>query len=580
MKKIIFFLAFLCISTSLNAQNISFQILKSDVFQDEYKNSVILLSEKNDKGELLLVRSYKGSLLPQGEGYYIEKYDENLKLITSFDFNMKHPGHQKYNLILGIFTMNDNLHFVEIYYDLNEKSYICFDNTLSEDFKNTKKELFRLSKEDMIKIGSFSLQQKCYSRANECWTNDNSGIINSENAQNNTNGFYNAFFGSHSGVVYNYNSIYYTESKNEGSDIILNVNENKTAFCIVIDTNSEEKHCLKLYLFDNNLNKKIDVFYENDINDKKCFFQNIQTSPNGNSILLLAKAYRPNPKKKKEGGKYYYEFCKITAENQVSQKIDVGDHFVGTLKTYFHNNELINIGFYSDADNYKYSGVCVFKLDTNSLELKSSNYNPFTPQFLFDKYGDNKSKSLKGIDFKKVFFTEKNEIIINAEESYIESNQINNSMPASNNLYGGMSFNSGGTAHYNFDDIIIAKLNSDGGILWARNINKKQSTIFDDNSFLSYTSIFNKDKNYFFINTKEEIKKLKDDRIEFVQIRKNKSNLNVIQVNGNGDFEFKEILDDEENAVPFMVSKGVIIDNSIYFLGRKGKDKQLLKVTL
>jgi hypothetical protein len=32
--------------------------------------------------------------------------------------------------------------------------------------------------------------------------------------------------------------------------------------------------------------------------------------------------------------------------------------------------------------------------------------------------------------------------------------------------------------------------------------------------------------------------------------------------------------------VPFMVSKGAVIDNTVYFLGRKGKDKQLLKVTL
>ena len=79
---------------------------------------------------------------------------------------------------------------------------------------------------------------------------------------------------------------------------------------------------------------------------------------------------------------------------------------------------------------------------------------------------------------------------------------------------------------------------------------------------------------------KDKIKKLRNDRIEFGQIRKNKSKLNVIQVNENGDFEYEEILDSEENEVPYMVSKGAIIDNSVYFLGRKGKNKQLLKVSL
>jgi hypothetical protein len=136
------------------------------------------------------------------------------------------------------------------------------------------------------------------------------------------------------------------------------------------------------------------------------------------------------------------------------------------------------------------------------------------------------------------------------------------------------------STHYSYDDIVIAKLNYDGDMIWARNINKKQSTTDDDTSYLSYTSTVRNDKTYFFINTRDKIKKLKNDRIEFGQIRKNKSNLNVIEVNAAGDLNYQEILDDEQNEVPFMVSKGAVIDNTVYFLGRKGKDKQLLKITL
>jgi hypothetical protein len=84
---------------------------------------------------------------------------------------------------------------------------------------------------------------------------------------------------------------------------------------------------------------------------------------------------------------------------------------------------------------------------------------------------------------------------------------------------------------------------------------------------------------YFFINTGEKINKIKNDRIEFGQIRKNKSNLNVIRINQNGDFDYEEILDDENSSVPFMVSKGAVINDSVLFLGRKGTNKQLLKVS-
>ena len=585
MKKNIILLLFFLVSVTIFGQQIPYKISKSELFQDEFKDSVILLSEKNpNNGELTLVRSYSGTMLSQGEGFYIEKYDSNLKLKKAFDFEMKHPGYQKYNLILGVFIMDSDIHFVEIYYDLNEKSYICIDNVMSEDFKNTSKELFRFSKEDLKKIGSFSLQQKFYTRAKETWTNDNSGAINSENTLGNTNGFYNSFFGRRNSFAYNYASVYENAGGGMGCDIILTVNETKTAFTIAIDTNADEKDVLKMYLFDNKLIKKIDFIYENDIKDKKCFYQNIQVSEDGNSIYLLAKAYAPDLKKKKEGGKYYYEFSKITAEKKITQKIDTDEHFVGALKTYFHNNELISIGFYSDAADYKYNGICAFKLDPNTLELKSSNYNPFTSQFLFDKYGTAKSKSLKNIDFKKVFFTETNEIIINAEESYIEQQYYFASSGMSpTGTFGGAGYynnNGGSRLHYSYDDIIIVKLNPDGNLLWARNINKKQSTTSDDNSFISYTSILNKDKNYFFINTKDDVKKLKDGRIEFGQIRKNKSNLNVIQVDANGNFEYEKILDDDENAVPFMVAKGITLDNTVYFLGRRGKTKQLLKVTL
>lgn len=160
---------------------------------------------------------------------------------------------------------------------------------------------------------------------------------------------------------------------------------------------------------------------------------------------------------------------------------------------------------------------------------------------------------------------------MNAEEAYISISQSAG--------VNGMS--GGGQTYYNFNDIISLELNPEGELIWARNINKDQSTAIDENAFfISYTSTILNDKTYFFINAKDKIKKLKDDRIEFGQTNKNKSNLNLIRLDSNGNFDYQEILDDEENTVPFMVAKGIVIENSLYFLGRKGKDKQLLKITL
>ena len=118
-----------------------------------------------------------------------------------------------------------------------------------------------------------------------------------------------------------------------------------------------------------------------------------------------------------------------------------------------------------------------------------------------------------------------------------------------------------------------------GNLVWARNINKRQ-LLKDDQGFISYSCTAKDNDIYFFINTADKVKKIRKDRIQFKQVSKNKSNLNVIRINEKGDFDFKEILDDKENEVPFMVSNGAPTNNSIYFIGRKGKKKQLLKVTL
>ncbi len=577
MKKNIFLLLLCCFSSVFYAQNIPFTITKSMVFQDDYKNSNILLSEINEKNELVLVRSYDGtSVFSQGQGFYIEKYDSRLDLKKSFDFEIKHPNYEKNNIMIGIFTMQNKIHFVEICYDLNEKAFVCFDNIMTEDFKVTKKELFKLPREVMKQIGSFNLQQKFYERRKGIWTNNNSGVIKSEDEFAYLNAFNRAFSLGPNFSNFNYKKVLDIENKGIGSDAILVVNESKTAFAIAIDGKSDENDGLQLYLFDENSNKKFDVMYGNGVKDKKSFFQNILISDEGDAIYLVAKAYAPNLKKKEEGGKYFFDISKITANSQSSQKIEVGEHYIGSLKTCFHNNELVSFGFYSDNQENKYSGICHFKLDPNTLTVKSSKYNPFTAQFLVDKYGSETYKALKTISFKKTFFNSNDEIIINAEEAYV-TEYFNNPGVAAAVVVGVMPSYS---INYTYDDIIIAKLNNDGELLWARNINKKQSTGDEDNGFLSYTSVFCNDKNYFFVNSRDKIKKLTNDRIEFRQIRKNKSNLNMITVNSNGDFEYQEILDDQENSLPFMVSRGININNFVYFLGRKGTDKQLLKVTL
>jgi hypothetical protein len=179
-----------------------------------------------------------------------------------------------------------------------------------------------------------------------------------------------------------------------------------------------------------------------------------------------------------------------------------------------------------------------------------------------DKYGKDKDKELKALTVKDIFINDKNEIIMNAEEIF--------------------KVNSGnGMGNYHYDDIMSARIADNGDLLWARNINKRQDSA-EPNEFLSYTSMIKGDDTFFFINTSETLRRLRNDRIEFGQTSQQNSNLNIIRVNKDGDFDFKEILNSDDNEVPFMVADGAKTKNgsNIYFLGRSGKKKQLLKLSI
>ncbi|SEQ19184.1 hypothetical protein [Flavobacterium urocaniciphilum] len=516
MKKILSTLFCVLAINVFYAQDIPNKTIKSEVFKDEYKHSTIALVEDDGNGGVFIVRSYFGGIFSPGAGYYFEHYDANLKLIKEFEYEMKRSEFEKYGSILGVIMNGDQVNLIDFVYNTKDKAFVCSALTSKiSDFKFDKKELFRLASEDVMKSQWFGGNQ---------------------------------FDGD------------------SGTNFILN--EDKTAFAITIDIKDKNTETHKVYLFDNKLNKKIDHNFKREIKDKKFKYENIDVSKDGNNLYLLGKVYTDEKKKKKEGGKYQYELTRINKDGQVSQVFDTDEHFSGSLKTVVFQDKLTCIGFYSDRKDYRYKGISYFELDPISLAIRKSKYNPFTEQFIVDKYGKSKDKELKNLSFRGIMITAQNEIVFNAEEFYITTHY--HSSP-----------NGGGTTTYvyHYDDIVSAKIGNDGNIIWARNINKRQATSGDE-SYISYTSTIKGNDTYFFINTGEKVKKLSNDRIQFGQTSTKKSNLNIIRINPEGNFDFQEILDDKANEVPFMVSSGAIASNSVYFIGRKGKKKQILKVTL
>jgi hypothetical protein len=520
MKKRIAFALFVLSTISSYAQDIPTTIVKSDVFKDEYKYSQISDVTEDGNGGVLISRKYQGGFFSGGSsGYYFEHYDAKLKLIKEYEYELKYSEMEKQSSVLGIITNGNEVHLIDFLYNRQEKAYICSALTANiNDFNFKKTELFRVKSEE---IKQFS------------------------------------FFGSSS------------SSFDNDSWASMIVNEDKNAFAITLDIKDKLAETHKLFLYDNKLNKKIDHTFKREIKDKKFIYENIDVSKDGNTLYLLGKVYTDEKKSKKDGGKYQFELTRVTSDGEQTQAFDTEEHYSRSLKTIIFNDRLTCVGFYSDRKDNRYKGICYFEMDPQTLAVRKSKFTPFTEQFMIDKYGKDKDKELKNLSFRKMLIKTDGEIVLNAEEFYVTTTTV-------------MTQNGSYTRTiYHYDDIVSAKLNTSGDIVWARNINKRQATQGDE-SYISYTSTLKGNDTYFFINTGEKVKKLSKDRIQFGQTSTKKSNLNVIRINENGDFDYKEILDDKENEVPFMVANGAITtdEHSVFFMGRKGKKKQILKVTL
>lgn len=555
MKKLHLLIILVLLSNFLFSQEIPFKITKSQALTDDFKNTNLIVAQKIENNELLFVRSSISTKLFQGNSLFIERYNNNLKLIRSFELVLEYPIHKKNTTLIGVFYKDSKVTLVNMFYDIKEKGYTCSSTTISIiDKQKQHRELFKISNTDIRKIGGFAISGISKNEENFDLISNNEGMFMKTSLEASSYSF--GFGFANKGEI--------ATLGDSGIAFI----KNEFGFAIGLDLNGEKQETLKLYSFDYDFNKTNEFLFVNTDLEKKYHFENIGITTDTKSLFVLSKVADKVTKSKKEGGEYAYEILKITNDKIVSQQIEIGNHYVKSLRTLFFNDKIFCIGFYSDKNDFKYKGVCKYSLNQSDLKINNTNFSEFTDQFIIDKFGELKDKELKFLKIKNASITPNEEIILNAEETYFKSTNNNNSIK--NNVI------------RHFNDIVSVKINNNGNITWARNINKKQtSNDLFHNSFNSFSSINLNDNTYFFINAKEKIKTISGNRIEFkdTNLRKN-SNLNLIRIKENGDFDYLEILDNEENTVPFMVSKGIVIDDSIYFFGCKNKEKQLLKVSL
>jgi len=361
----------------------------------------------------------------------------------------------------------------------------------------------------------------------------------------------------------------YSRSFGDGFSTTTFFNDDNTAFAITVHHREGKKEKYGMHVFGTDLRQHLSYDFSEQITDKNYAFENIAISKDFKTAYFMGKAFFKKRRFKAAERRYQYELVRVNDNGHIIQEFNEAGKFSESLKPVLAGGSLMAVGFYADRKDNRYNGLVHFKMDANSLAMQSSKYNAFSEQFMIDKFGRDVDAELKNLIFKDVHITPENDIIFSAEEYFVTK---------------GKDIGTGGTKavdKYHYNDIVCAKLNSKGEMLWARNINKTEVTQGDE-AYASYTAYGKDDEMYFFINSGENPQKMSKNRIMFKQGYSKNPNMFVIKVDAIGNLSYQKLIDDKEVRLPIMVSRPLIDKkkDQLLFYAKRGNKKQLVKVVL
>ncbi|MBQ4913551.1 hypothetical protein J8L85_03825 [Maribacter sp. MMG018] len=510
-------IVFLCITMTVGAfaqmNDITYTI--GEKYNDKYKYSNLLAIADDGNGGTVIVRSYYTGIVLKPKGYFVEHYNKDLELLSEFNYKLKNAN------FVNAYVKNGQVYLLFLEYNYNRKAY-------EYQVHRSPYTDYHFTKETILSIVSEPVTQPL------------------------DRNFYNRNFSS-------------------GFTTSVLFNDEKSAFAITTHFKKRKENKHFIYVFDASLNKLVEHDFSEEVEEKNYAFETVTFSEDLSNVYLVGKAYFKKKRFNATERKFQYEMVRVSASGRSVQSFYTPGKFPEALKPIFRGNELLCLGFYADRKDNRYNGIAYFKLNRNTLNIESQKFNPFSQQFMMDKFGREEDKTIKNLIFKSMDISATGEILFNAEEYFTStSTQANTS--------GGRVM----VTRYHHNDIVSAKLQANGDLIWARNINKTEVTQGDD-AYTSYSAYTKGGTTYFFISTaSENPQQLSAERIMFKQGLSRNRNIFLIKLDGNGKMNYEKVIDDGDARLPLMVSRPHIdkSKDELMFYAKRGSKKQLVRVTV
>ncbi len=513
MKKSLLLLCLFLIGFSSNAQKMPVSYDFGEKFNDRYRYSNLLTIDDDGAGGYILVRAYFQGLILKPKGYFIEHYNSNLELVGEYNYKLKGM-----NFIDGFLKNGQlNLLFLDYNYDRGQYEYWVHKSPIIA---------FNFKREKLLTISSAEVR-------NPVGKN------------------------------------YYNRNFSSGFTTAILFNREKTGFVISTHHKKGKQNKHIIHLYDTGLNKRFEHDFSYGVEEKNYAFENVAISSDLETAYIIGKAYFKKKRFRVDERKFQYELVKVSKNGSQTQSFDDPGKYSEALYPIISKNRLVCTGFYADRRDNRYNGISFFDLNPTSLEIKSKKYNPFSEQFMEDKFGREEDKVIKNLVFKSVEVTPNDEVFFNAEEYF-----VTNSIQVTG---AGQRVR---IERFHHNDIVSAKLESDGRLAWARNINKSEVTQ-GDGAYASYSSYIKEGKTYFFICTAADNPQLiNNERLIFKQGLSRNRNVFLISLDEKGKMDYEKIIDQQEARLPLMVSKPLknSAGSNMLFYAKRGGKKQLVKV--
>lgn len=505
-------LLFLLVS---NAQEMPLEHSFGEKYNDRYKYSNLLLFSETGSGAKVLVRAFYTGLLLRPKGYLIERYSRDMEFVDEYSYKFN-TG----DFVHG-FVANGQLYLIFLEYDQDEGEYVYSVHQTPVEGNQFKQSRLLSIKADY-----------------------------EENALDKN---------------------YYNRNFKTGFSTTLLSDQNTQAFAISALHRNDDVYEHRIISFNNRLEKVMDIDFSTPSEGKNYAFEEILVAPDMSSIYLVGKAYFRKRRFNQQERRFQYELVRMHNGQVQTRIFDTEGKYSEAIKPLWKNETLVCTGFYANRKDNRYNGIEYLELNPENLDIMRRKYNPFTAQFMMDKFGKETEKVIKNLVFKGARFIEDGSLLFNAEEYFLTE--------------GMQATSSGGrmkVTRFHYNDIVSIKLDSEGSMKWARNIKKTEVTQ-RDGAYVSYSSYTKDGSTYFFIcSAMESPQLISKKRLIFKQGMSKNRNLFAIRLDPDGIMTYEKILDAKQARLPLMISSPLVDSKKdrLYFYAKHGTKKQLVSVSI